>query len=153
MARRDHSPARKKTASGGAFVLDASVTLAWFFEDETDAYAERVEDSLERATAVVPTLWHLEVTNALLVGERRGRTTELKTTQFVHLLSALPIATDEQPETESRDGVLSLARRHGLSAYDAAYLELALRRGLPLATLDRCLREAAEAAGVSLHAG
>ena len=134
-----------------AFVLDGSVTLAWFFEDEVDVYAESVESALNKATAVVPSLWSLEVANVLLVGERRRRTTEAKVAQFVRLLGALPIAIDDQTSSRALGDTLTLARAHNLSAYDASYLELALRRGLPLATLDGRLRTAAAAVGVSLY--
>jgi predicted nucleic acid-binding protein len=153
MPPRPHRPAAKKKAPGTqAFVLDASVALAWFFEDEADAYAEAVEEALARVTPVVPALWVLEVTNALLVGERRKRTTEAKTTQFAGLLRALPIAVDEQAGAHAFGDLLPLARTHGLSAYDAVYLELALRRGLPLATLDRTLLAAAKTVGVAAFA-
>jgi predicted nucleic acid-binding protein len=148
------APARapKRPKQADAFVLDGSVALAWFFEDEMSAYAESVEDSLERTAAVVPSLWALEVANALLVGERRKRTTAEKATEFTRLLSALPITFDDQASAHAFPEILSLARTHGLSAYDAAYLELALRRALPLASLDRRLKTAARAAGVALYA-
>jgi len=142
----------RKAKRSGAFVLDGSVTLAWFFEDEADAYAEAVENSLRRATAVVPALWALEVANALLVGERRKRTTEAKAAYFARLLQELPRANDEQTSAQAFRDIFFLARKHGLSAYDACYLELALRRGLPLATLDKRLKAAASAAGVRAYA-
>lgn len=142
----------KRKAKTADFVLDGSITLAWFFEDESDAYADAVEDALVKASAVVPALWHLEVANALLVGERRKRTTEAKATQFVGLLQSLPISVDEATIAQAWGDTLHLARGQNLSAYDAAYLELALRRGLPLATLDDRLKTAAAAVGVSLYA-
>lgn len=146
-------PAKKtKATRTGAFVLDGSVALAWFFEDELDAYAERVEDSLPRATIVVPSLWFLEVANALLAGERRKRTTGAKVARFLGLLAELPLVVDEQVSERAFGDVLALARAHGLSAYDAAYLELAVRRGLPLATLDGQLIAAAATAGVARYA-
>jgi predicted nucleic acid-binding protein len=142
-----------KSTQEQVFVLDGSVALAWFFEDETNAYAESVEDSLEHATAVVPSLWSLEVSNALLMGERRRRTIEANVMQFVSLLGELPIVMDEKHNAEHVFAqILTLARTHQLSAYDAAYLELALRRGVPLATLDRRLQTAAKAAGIALYA-
>jgi predicted nucleic acid-binding protein len=131
------------------FVLDGSVTVAWFFEDETDAYAEAVQDSLATASAVVPSLWCLEVGNALLVGERRRRATEAKVTTFLTLLQTLPIATDDETGARAWHDSLPLARAHNLSLYDATYLELALRRGLPLASLDDKLKAAAATAGVA----
>jgi predicted nucleic acid-binding protein len=143
---------RKKKTAGGSFVLDCSVAVAWFFEDEADAYAEGIEDALASATAVVPSLWPLEVGNALLMGERRKRTSEAKVTQFVALLRSLPIAVDEETTTRAWSEVLTIARGHQLSTYDAAYLELAMRRALPLATMDEKLKTAADAVGVRLYA-
>ena len=135
---------KKKTA----FVLDGSVTLAWFFEDESDAYAGAVQHALAGAEAVVPSLWALEVANALVVGERRKRTTEAKVTKFLALLARLPISVDEETVAQAWGDTLRLARTHELSVYDAAYLELALRRGLALATLDERLKKVADAVGV-----
>jgi len=141
----------KRKTKAADFVLDGSITLAWFFEDESDAYADAVEDALVKASAVVPALWHLEVANALLVGERRKRTTEAKVTQFVALLQSLPISVDDATIAQAWSDTLHLARGQNLSAYDAAYLELALRRGLPIATLDDRLKAAAAAVGVTLY--
>jgi predicted nucleic acid-binding protein len=139
----------KKKAARPAFVLDSSVTVAWHFEDESDAYADAVGDALVLKAAVVPSLWPLEVANALLVGERRQRTTEAKVSQFLTLLRALPIRVDEETTVRAWHDTLHLARARALSAYDASYLELALRRGLPLATLDDRLKGAAAAVGVA----
>ena len=139
---------KRGRTNAGSFVLDCSITLAWFFEDETDAYADAVRDSLASVSAVVPSLWPLEVANALLVGERRKQTTEAKATAFLTLLKSLPITTDDETATRAWQEALHLARARNLSAYDAAYLELALRLGLPLATLDRPLTAAAKAVGV-----
>ena len=133
------------------FVLDGSITLAWLFEDEANAYAEAVEDSLASASALVPTLWFLEVANGALVGERRRRTTEAKVTQFISLLKSLPIASDEETAVRAWPETLQLARTHNLSVYDATYLELTMRRGLPLATLDEDLAAAAAAVGVEQY--
>ena len=140
---------KKGKAKPRTFVLDCSLTVAWFFEDETNAYAEAVEDSLEGAMAVAPSLWPLEVANALLVGERRKRATEAKAATFLVLLQSLPITIDDETATRAWRESLHLARAHQLSVYDAAYLELALRRGLPLATLDGKLKAAAAAVGVA----
>jgi predicted nucleic acid-binding protein len=139
---------KKGKAKTGAFVLDCSLTVSWFFEDETDAYAEAVEDSLPSVTAVVPSLWPLEVANALLVGERRERATEAKVTTFLTLLSSLPIKIDDETAIRAWTEALPLARAHQLSVYDAGYLELAVRLGLPLASLDEPLLAAAKHAGV-----
>jgi predicted nucleic acid-binding protein len=133
------------------FILDGSITVAWFFEDESDAYADAVQDSLASARAVVPAIWHLEVANAVLVGERKKRTTAAKISQFLTLLSALPVAVDGQTTSRAWSDTLMLARTYQLSAYDASYLELAQRRGLPLATLDGPLKRAANAVGVAIY--
>jgi len=134
----------------GDFVLDASVTMAWLFEDHGDPACLALLDLLAEHRAHVPTLWALEVSNVLLGAERRGRMLSAETERFLRLLGGLPILLD--PETPLRAGgrTLVLARAHGLSAYDAAYLELALRRGLPLATRDSALAEAAATEGVQV---
>jgi predicted nucleic acid-binding protein len=130
------------------FVVDASVTLAWWFEDEATPQTETILDRLSDDTAVVPALWELEVSNVLLSGERRGRLTESQSARFVALLAQLPILVD----TASVDmgAVLAAGRHHALTAYNAAYLVLAQREGVPLATLDSKLRAAAQAVGVAV---
>jgi predicted nucleic acid-binding protein len=133
-----------------AFVLDCSIAMSWCFADECDAYAESVLDQLRSAQAVVPSLWRLEAANVLLVAERRGRITRSESTRLTSFLTELPIMVDEESALRGLGIVLDLGRDHGLTAYDAAYLELAIRLGVPLATLDRQLSEAARSAGVSL---
>ena len=96
----------------------------------------------------VPRLWHLEIANVLLVGERRGRCTQVDTKNWLSFLSAMPIVVDGVTEARAWSDTIALARQHSLSAYDASYLELALRNGLPLATLDSQLEAAAKAVGV-----
>ena len=130
------------------FVVDASVTPAWCFEDEATPQTEAILDLLSEDTAVVPALWELEVSNVLLLGERRRRLTESQTARFVALLSQLPILVDSA--SVDMDAVLAVGRHHALTAYDAAYLVLAEREGVPLATLDTKLRSAAQAVGVRL---
>lgn len=120
-----------------AFVLDGSVALAWCFPDEDEPYAQSVLDSLASATALVPSLWHLEVANPLLMGERRKRSTEADTATWLGFLTALPITVDEETHLRAWGDVLRLARTHALTVYDADYLELAVREGLPLATLGK----------------
>ena len=142
---------QRNKARAEAFVLDCSLTVAWFFEDEVNDYALAVEDSLPTNAALAPTLWPLEVANALLMGERRKRTTEAKATIFLGLLKSLPISLDEEAASRAWQETIGLARTHRLSVYDAAYLELALRRGLPLATLDDRLKAAADAVGVGAY--
>src|SRR5689334_18874516 len=109
------------------FVLDGSITLAWCFPDEKAPYPQVVLDSLARARAVVPSLWPLEVGNAWLVGERRQRCTQADTTHWVGFLNPLPISVDDETPTRAWGDILSLARAHTLSVYDAAYLELTMR--------------------------
>jgi predicted nucleic acid-binding protein len=131
-------------------VLDGSLTLAWYFADEADPYADAVAQGLARWEAVVPSLWRLEIANALVVGERRKRSTQAQAAAFVARLELLPIVIDDQTDARASGETIRLARAHTLSAYDAAYLELAMRRGLPLASLDDPLKQAATAVGVPL---
>jgi predicted nucleic acid-binding protein len=134
------------------FVVDASMAAAWFFEDEPEPLADSVLGRLRdgTTTAAVPAIWPAEVVNALLVAERRGRTTEAKTDRFVTDLADLPVAVETADAALVGGRVLTLARRHHLTVYDATYLDLAFRLRLPLATLDTRLRKAAEAVGVPL---
>jgi len=131
-------------------VLDASVTLAWAFEDEENGYPDVVLESLAEGTACVPIIWPLEVGNALLVAERRGRLNQAATVQFLALLWQLPIVIEPEKPERMLGEILSLAREQGLSTYDATYLHLAMRQGFPLATTDEFLRKAATRAGVQL---
>ena len=132
-------------------VLDASVALAWSFKDEVSPYAAFTIHSVKTARAVAPMIWPLEVNNALISAARRGRIDELIANRIRNTLDQLPLDID------SEIAIASLGRRivrlgidHGLSAYDASYLELAMRRGLPLATQDDRLRHAAVAAGIDI---
>ena len=134
------------------FVLDNSIVMVWSFEDETDEHADAVLDHLAIARAVVPALWPLEVANALLMGERRKRSTEAETIKWVGILNSLPIVIDDETNAHAWSNTITLARGHNLTAYDAAYLELAIRRGLPLATIDGKLKIAAKTVGVALFA-
>lgn len=134
------------------FVLDCSVTMGWCFIDEASTYGDRVLDFLQTngAGAVVPQLWSLEVANVLLVGERRGRLTMVQTTRAVTLLQSLPIVVDDLTARQGMELILALGRECSLSSYDAAYLELAMREGLPLATTDNRLSNAARSCGVAI---
>lgn len=132
------------------FVVDASVTLAWCFEDAATPSTEAILDRLAGDSAVVPSLWELEISNVLLLAERRGRITESNSARFVALLGQLPILVDRAGVDMS--SVLAAGRGHQLTAYDATYLVLAQREGVPLATLDVKLQAAARAAGVPLVA-
>jgi predicted nucleic acid-binding protein len=128
------------------FVVDASIVIAWAF-DEVNVVAGEARDRIRDETVIAPALWWFEVRNALIQGERRGRFTEFGTARFLRDVSRLAITIDFSPEEAQ---VLSLARRHRLSVYDAAYLEVAQRQGLPLATLDQQLAVAARGEGVPL---
>ncbi len=134
------------------FVLDCSVSMSWCFDDEANEYADSVLNSLQTISALVPNLWAIEATNVLLVAERRKRITPAQSIRAIALLQALPIFTDENSPQQTMSATLDLARSHGLSAYDAAYLELALREGIALATLDKRLAQAAQECGVELFA-
>jgi predicted nucleic acid-binding protein len=138
-------------ATTEGFVLDCSVALAWCFLDEHAPYPQSVLNSLATTAAAVPSLWFLEVANALLVGERRGRCTAADVATWLGFLGALPVHTDPETTARAWSDTLHLARTYNLSVYDAAYLELAIRRGLPLASLDGKLNNAATAAGVPLY--
>ncbi len=131
------------------FVLDSSVTMAWFFHDEAGSSSDELLDELNRdGRAVVAMHWALEVSNTLLVAERRKRCSVADTAHYVGILNALPIEVDSETATNAATSTLALARSHELTLYDGAYLELAMRRKLPLATLDRDLRSAAKKVGV-----
>ncbi len=134
----------------GDFVLDCSVSMAWCFDDEATPYTDGVRDSLADKRAVVPSVWPLEAANATIMGERRKRLDEARSRRFFVLLEALPIVVDDDTANRAFNDIVHLARTYRLSAYDAAYLELAIRRGLPLACNDGKLKTAAVAAGVVL---
>ena len=134
-------------------VVDASLALAWCFPDEGSEYADGVLVSLEGKTILVPSVWGLEIANAVLVSERRKRLSQPEIRQFTTLLEGLRVVQDTRAVAELVRDVLPLARAHQLSAYDAAYLELAIRHDAPLATLDGKLRAAAEMAGVGIFGG
>lgn len=131
-------------------VLDSSVTLAWVYSDELTPAAQQVFDRVIADGAWVPSLWRLEVANALQSGVRRGRiSAEFRDAALTDLM-LLNIATDTDTDTFAWSATLRLAERCGLTLYDAAYLELAQRLNLPLATLDQELRAAAGALGFTL---
>jgi predicted nucleic acid-binding protein len=130
-----------------AFVLDASVTACWAFDDEDHPDASLAFERMRAEEGVVPGLWWFEVRNILVVNERRRRIAEADTASFLLNLSRLRLRVDQSPD---ENAVLRLARAHGLSVYNAAYLELAQREGVALATLDADLRKAAASEGVAL---
>jgi predicted nucleic acid-binding protein len=128
-------------------VIDASVVAAWHFSDERSAEGDSILARLESDRALMPALWWFEVRNVLLIGERRGRTAREHTERFLEFLRGLPIELAPLPDEVA---VVSLARQHQLSFYDATYLELAQRENIALATIDRALARAATAEGVLL---
>ena len=132
------------------FVLDCSIAISWIFPDEHSDYAEKILFLLEKQQAIVPSIWFLEIANVLLGGERRGRITQAQTTRALSLLTGLDIVVDTETENQSFGATLTLGREQGLASYDAAYLELAIRLGLPLATADKQLALSARRCGVSL---
>ena len=125
------------------FVLDCSVAAAWLFEDEATAETDALLDQLANGAALVPLHWRLELGNVLVQAERRGRITPAQVAASVEFVNRLPIEVDAETDTRSFREVLALARSTNLTTYDAAYLELAQRRGLSLATQDRALVRAA----------
>ena len=134
-------------------VLDASVALAWCFDNEATTATDLVLERLATETAKVPAIWPVEVANALAVSERRRRLTPARTAEFIALLETLVIEVDEEGSPRALGPVLDLARAQRLSAYDAAYLELAMRLGVPLASKDADLCDAAERLGVTVVRG
>ena len=133
-----------------AFVLDVSVTMAWCFEDEASEAAWTLLDRLAEESALVPSIWVAEVANVLLVGERRRRITRPQARAFATRLLALPIVVEETPAHRVLGDIVSAGHDYGLAAYDALYLDLAIRHDLPLATQDRALRLAARKARVAV---
>ena len=132
------------------FVLDCSVAMAWLFQDEaapnTDQLLKGLRDN--DSNAVVPNLWRLELGNTLTQAERRGRITAAQLTTTLELVRNLPITTDAETDNRAFREILNLARTTSLTTYDASYLELAMRHGVPLATLDKALIRAARGVAV-----
>ena len=130
------------------FVLDASVTMTWCFADESTPYSRSVLQLLLSTYAEVPPVWFFEVANVLAIGERKQRIAAALSDEFMNVLSGLDIRI-EQPTPPGTE-LLLLVTRYGLTAYDAAYLELAKRKGLALATFDSDLIKAASQENVAL---
>lgn len=136
-------------------VLDNSVSMRWFFGDGKSqelAYAGKVLDAMKSASAVVPVTWGLEVANVIARAEAKGLVTGARSEAFLAMLEGVDIEADTATFSHALSYTLQLARRYKLSAYDASYLELSLRLGLPLATLDVDLQKAAKKAGVKKFA-
>lgn len=136
------------------FVLDASVTIRWALQDGAmadRAYADQVLDSLDAAFATVPALWYTETVHVLRCAEDRGGFGESALAGFIYQLGQLPIMMDNAAPAAVQLAVAAVSREFRLSGYDAQYLELALRRSLPIATLDQDLRKAAQKAGAAIY--
>jgi predicted nucleic acid-binding protein len=132
------------------FVLDCSATIPWVFESESTKETDALLDSLAvGAKAWVPALWHLELGNVLLSAQRKGRIDKAGIEKFLSVLGVYDIEVDSETMAVAWSKTFAIAENFGLSVYDAAYVELALRRGLPLATLDKSLRSAMQKAGGS----
>lgn len=134
------------------FVVDASVTLAWCLADEGDESADRALTRLEREDAIAPAIWPLEVANGLRTAERRGRLELADLSRVRDLLVGLPVQIDGVDLRSALGEISEIARSLELTAYDAAYLALAARRGLALATVDERLGHACQRAGIELVA-
>lgn len=133
-----------------SFVVDASVTMAWFFKDEFTPATLRLFDDLTTKQALVPAWWYVEVANVLAMAERKGRVSVEQSADFIAVLESTDIVSDDESPSRAFTHLLPICRAHRLTSYDAMYLELAYRRKLPLATLDEPLRKAAKKFGVKL---
>jgi len=132
------------------FIIDCSITMSWCFADEGSDASTKIQDRLVAETALVPAHWFLEIANVLAMAEKRNRITPADSTEFLRLLRTLDIEVDGEASDRAFDHLLPLCRSHRLTSYDVAYLDLALRRQLPLATLDDELRAAAVNLGVAV---
>jgi len=133
-----------------AFVVDCSIAMAWLFNDEATPKTAVLLNRLATETAIVPAWWFLEITNVLALAERKGRITPTQSDAFIADLSKLAIERDDEAADRAFTHLLTLCRTHRLTSYDAIYLDLAVRRNLPLATLDDDLRRTAKKLGVPL---
>jgi predicted nucleic acid-binding protein len=136
-----------------SFVLDNSVTMRWFFGDGKPVeliYASKVLDALKAESALVPATWGLEVASVIARAEAKSLVTEARSGAFLEMLDGLDIESDAATFAHALSDTLQLARRYKLSSYDASYLELAVRLGMPLASLDENLQKAAKKAGVKM---
>ena len=132
------------------FVIDNSVVMSWCFQDETSKYADAVLGLLEQSTAYAPAIWPLEVSNVLLAAERRKRLSQADNSRFISLLFELPIIVEQEAPERMLSEILALAREYKLSSYDASYLDLAMRTGLPIATTDKNIMAAARKSNVPI---
>ncbi len=132
------------------FVLDSSVALSWVLPDESNPAVDTLCDRLTDDVALVPPVWPLEIGNALLVGVKRGRLTSRDLSRLLSEMRALPVEIDSASTARSLEETLGIAQRYDLTTYDASYIELAKRRGVPLATLDHRLRKVCLSAQLTL---
>jgi predicted nucleic acid-binding protein len=135
------------------FVLDNSVAMRWLLESEKisdQKYSEKVLESLEYSDALVPDLWHLEAASVLLGAEKRSEISLGEIERFIAQLENLPIHVDPSTASQAFNRTLALSRAYNISSYGASYLELAIREGLPLASLDKKLLKAARKADVTI---
>ena len=132
------------------FVLDNSVVMSWCFEDEKTAYCRKILECMTEARSIVPSLWPFELANVLLMAEKKKRLSPAKVHQFLRYLEKLPIDIDQTSVSELVEGCLDIARHHDLTAYDAAYLFLAVREQIPLATFDTALIKAARKLNIEI---
>jgi predicted nucleic acid-binding protein len=135
-----------------ALVVDCSIAMAWLFHDEATPKTVALLNRLATETALVPAWWFVEITNVLAMAERKGRITPSQSDAFIAELSKLAIERDDEATNRAFTHPLALCRTHRLNSYDAIYLDLAIRRSLPLATLDEDLRKAAKKLGIGLLA-
>lgn len=131
-----------------AFVVDCSIAMAWLFHDEATPTTAALLGRLANETALVPAWWYIEITNVLAVAERKGKIKAAESDAFIADLNTLAMERDDEAPDRAFTHVLALSRKHCLTSYDAVYLDLALRRNLPLATLDDDLRRTAKKVGV-----
>lgn len=131
-------------------IVDCSMAMAWHFPDERTDETAAILDRLASEEGLVPAHWVLEVTNVLITAVKRKRTTEERADAFLELLLGLKLESEPAPPLSAMPAIIALCRTHGLTSYDAAYLELAHRRGLPLASLDDPLRAAAVSLGLTV---
>ena len=133
-----------------SFVIDSSMAMAWCFPDETTPKTAELLDRMDTESAAVPAWWFLEITNVLALAERKGRLTPAQVAGFIALVGRFDLDLDTCAPGRAFSHILPLCRSHGLTSYDAAYLELALRRQLPLASPGEDLRAAATTLGVKV---
>lgn len=132
------------------YVLDCSIAITWFFDDEYSHSTRSLKELLKKGSIVVPSIWSMEVANVLWCSERKQRIKPYHTEKIRQLIEQLPIDTDSVVGEHALGRLLELAREYEITVYDAAYLELSLRHGIPLATLDKKLINAAVRAGIPI---